>query len=72
MLLDYLKITEKNKYDVLNVDHINNFVKKLKGYNWEKESSPLSAFGGMKGVKEARLLLLDHMGFIGHYKGVTL
>ncbi|MHA1875587.1 MAG: DGQHR domain-containing protein [Promethearchaeota archaeon] len=68
MLLDYLLHREESK-DILDEHNISEFVNKLQNFDWSKESSPLVGYGGMKGVIEARLLLLDYMGYIETYVG---
>jgi len=64
LLLDYIKLHEENPDSFLNIQNISDFVKRIKGFNWTKESSPLAAFGGMKGVAEARIVLLNYMGYV--------
>ena len=61
LLLDYIKYCRDNDYDFLNKVNINNFITKMEGFDWSKDSSPIANFGGMKGVKEARIVLLDYM-----------
>jgi len=69
MLLDYIKIHGEEPQDILDKKSITKFVNKLRGFDWSKESSPLVGYGGMKGVMEARIVLLDYMGYIEVYEG---
>jgi len=61
VLLDFIVFCNENNYNFLDKDRISKFVANMKGFNWDKKSSKLSGFGGMKGVKFARELLVDYM-----------
>ena len=58
---DYIKYCIKNSYDFMTNYSIKEFLKNLKNFDWSKDGSPIANFGGMKGVKEARIEILNHM-----------
>jgi len=57
---DYIKLSIKNDIDYLDIDNIRLFINKINGFNWTKSHSVLAAYGGMKGVREAREILLNY------------
>jgi len=61
LINDYIKYHLNNGYDSMTSISIKEFLKNLNDFNWSKDSSPIANFGGMKGVKEARIELLTHM-----------
>lgn len=46
-------------------ENIIKFIAPLKTYKWSKEDSPLAAYGGLKGVREAYKRLLEHLASNG-------
>jgi DGQHR domain-containing protein len=61
LFVDYIKSCLENKLEFTNKINISNYVKKMSTFDWSKSNSKVSAFGGMKGVKEARKLILENI-----------
>jgi len=59
LALDFVLIMKNN--DFIKKVNIKGFIKNIKGFDWSKNSSPLSSFGGMKGVHEARKMLHQYI-----------
>lgn len=61
LILDYMRICDEENVNILDEINIIKFTKRLKGFDWSKETSPIKSFGGMKGVKEAHHVLINYM-----------
>ena len=61
LAVDYINLCNEMNLDFIEESNILKFVNKMKGFNWTKESSPLTGLGGMKGVREARKNLIDYI-----------
>jgi len=61
LALDYINDCKKMNIDFNDLDNILKFIEKLGGFDWGKQSSPIASFGGVKGVREARNVLLNYM-----------
>jgi hypothetical protein len=46
-------------------DDVRKYISPLKGFNWRSEDSPIAAFGGEKGAREAYALLLEELSNAG-------
>ena len=61
LIKDYIETCVENGKDILKDTEIKKFIRRLKGFDWEKSTSVIAGFGGMKGVKEARVTILNYM-----------
>ena len=59
--LDYINNCNKLNIEFNDLDNILKYIEKIDGFNWNKKNSPIASFGGAKGVREARKIILDYM-----------
>lgn len=61
IIIDYINYCIQNKRSFMVVKNIRKFVNAFKDFNWAKKESSIANFGGMGGVREARIILIDHL-----------
>lgn len=60
--LDFINATRKNDIIYDNLETMSHFITRMNGFDWKKETSPITAFSGSKGVIESRKILIEYMG----------